>query len=117
MSRHKNIDTLWGRIRGKRGCRPPVRRRARPSLEQLENRLVLSVGGGWISSTQSGQSGDGLLGQYYNNSTLSGTPSFTRWDNRIDFSWTDSNADPGGSSDPASHPLGPTIGRPNGPVH
>ena len=62
---------------------------------------LVSVGGGWISGIQAGQSGEGILGQYYNNSTLSGTPSFTRWDNRIDFSWTDSYAYPGGSPGPS----------------
>ena len=108
MSYKNDNGRLWGWIRGKRGRRPLAWRRARPALEALENRLTPSVGGGWISSTQSGQSGDGLLGQYYNNSTLSGTPSFTRWDDRIDFSWTDSNAYPGGSSDPGFGSVGPS---------
>ena len=107
MSWYKGLVTHWGRIRGKRGCRTLVRRRARPALEQLEFRLTPSVGGGWISSTQSGQSGDGLLGQYYNNSTLSGTPSFTRWDDRVDFSSPGNNSDPGGSPDPAFASVGP----------
>src|SRR5271169_3716545 len=101
MSRREYIGTVWGWVRGKRERRPPTWRRARPALESLEYRLTLSVGGGWISSTQYGQSGDGLLGQYYNNSALLGTPSFTRWDNRADFVWTDNNAYPGGSPDPA----------------
>ncbi len=70
--------------------------------------MTLSVGGGWISSTQFGQSGEGVYGQYYNNANLSGTPAFVRWDNRIDFSWTDGNASPGGSTDPAFRSVGPS---------
>ena len=107
MSRREDIGTLWGWVGGKRGRRPPARRRARPALEALEYRRVPSVGGGWISSTQAGQSGDGLLGRYYNNPTLSGTPSFTRWDNQADFVWTNNDAYPGGSPDPAFASVGP----------
>ena len=73
-------------------------------MEELECHLALSVGGGWIASTQIGE---GVLGQYYNNSTLSGTSSFTRWDNRIDFSYSNGNAYPGGSSDPSFQSVGP----------
>ncbi len=60
-----------------------------------------------ITGTLSSQSGVGLLGQYYSNSTLSGTPTFTRWDDRADFLWTDGNAIPGGSTDPAFASVGP----------
>ena len=60
-----------------------------------------------ITGTLSGQSGVGLLGQYYSNSTLSGTPSFTRWDDRVDFLWTDGNAFPGGSPAPGFASVGP----------
>ena len=60
-----------------------------------------------ITGTLNGQSGVGLLGQYYSNSTLSGTPTFTRWDDRADFVWTDGNAFPGGSADPAFASVGP----------
>jgi hypothetical protein len=108
MSRRKNIGTPWGQIRGKRGGRRPAWRRARPTVEELEYRLALSVGGGWIASTQSGQSGNGILGQYYNNSALSGTPSFTRWDDRIDFPLLGGNVYPGGSPDPAFRSVGPS---------
>ena len=73
----------------------------------MEYRLTPSVGGGWISSTQAGQSGDGLLGQYYGNSTLSGTPSFTRWDDRVDVFSPGSNSGPGGSPDSAFGSVGP----------
>jgi hypothetical protein len=38
------------------------------------------VGGGFT--------GGGLLGQYFNNPTLSGTPAFTRQDVRVDFNWS-----------------------------
>jgi hypothetical protein len=75
--------------------------KTRYSLEQLETRLALSIGGGWVSSTQSGQSGDGLLGQYYNNSAISGSPSFTRWDNRVDLLSPFSTTNVSGSPDPA----------------
>ncbi|MBV8607173.1 MAG: hypothetical protein JO034_06895 [Singulisphaera sp.] len=108
MSRRKNIRTLWGQIRGKQGDRRPAWRRAHPAVEELEYRLAPSVGGGWINSTLSGQSGDGILGQYYNNSALSGTPSFTRWDDRVDSFFPDSNAYPGGSPDPAFGSVGPS---------
>ena len=107
MIRRNRIGTLEGCTRSKRRSRLPAWRRARPGLEELEVRLTPSVGGGWISSTQLGQSGEGFLGQYYSNATLSGTPAFTRWDNRVDFSWTDGNADPGGSTDPAFASVGP----------
>jgi len=96
LSYRKNNGRQWEQTSEKRRSRRPARRRARPAVEELEYRLALSVGGGWIASTQVGQSGDGILGQYYNNSALSGTPSFTCWDDRVD-----SNAYPGGSPDPA----------------
>ncbi len=99
--------SILSKIRGKRPCAPSARRRARPALEWLEKRIILSVGGGWISSTQSGQSGDGMLGQYYSNSTLAGTPSFTRWDNRVDLFSPGSDSGPGGSPDPAFGSVGP----------
>ena len=107
MRHHKAIARLFGRVRDKQGCPRPAARRARPFLERLENLIALSVGGGWINSTEFGQSGDGLLGQYFNNSTLSGTPSFTQWDNRVDSLWTAGNADPGGSTDPSFASVGP----------
>lgn len=106
MNRCRNIRTLWGRIRRKRGYQLSPRHRALLALEQLEIRLTPSVGGGWINSAQSGESGDGVLGQYYNNAALSGTPSFTRWDDRIDFSSPDGTLDPGGSPDPAFATVG-----------
>src|SRR5262249_6230952 len=56
------------------------------TLEHLEPRETPSAGGGFTNG--------GLVGQYYNNTTLSGTPSFTRDDVRLDFTWT---APPGGS--------------------
>ena len=43
----------------------------------------------------------------YDNANLTGTPSFTRWDDRVDFFWTDGNANPGGSTDPAFDSVGP----------
>ena len=38
----------------------------------------------------------GIKGDYFNNTTLTGSPSFTRTDNRIDFDW--GNNAPGGSN-------------------
>jgi hypothetical protein len=108
MSRQNNSRTLRKRDRVERGRGPRSWQRTRPAVEELEYRLTPSVGGGWISSTQAGQTGDGALGQYFSNSTLVGNPSFTRWDDRLDFSWPNSNAYPGGSPDPAFVSVGPT---------
>ena len=107
MSRCLNIVSQLRRFRDRRVRRAAASRRVRPCVEVMEYRLALSVGGGWVSSTQYGQSGNGLLGQYFTNSTRSANPSFTRWDNRVDFSWTKGNADPGGSTDPAFGSVGP----------
>jgi hypothetical protein len=52
----------------------------RLGYEELEPRTLLSAGGGFT--------GGGLLGQYFNNPTLSGTPAFTRQDVRVDFDWS-----------------------------
>jgi hypothetical protein len=101
-----NISSQWDRNRVERKRTPQRRWMVHPACEELEKRLTLS-GGGFISSTQFGQSGDGLLGQYYDNTAFSGTPSFTRWDDRIDFSWADGNAYPGGSPDPSFNAVGP----------
>ena len=106
--RNEARTRISGKARDKRPCAPSGRRaRTRPALEWLERRIALSVGGGWISNTQSGQSGDGLLGQYYSNSTLAGSASFNRWDDRIDLSSPGSNSGPGGSPDPAFGSVGP----------
>ena len=51
-----------------------------------------AAGGGWL--------GGGLAGQYYTNSTLDGTPSFTRRDVRLNFNWGVYGT-PGGSRSPA----------------
>ncbi len=73
MSLRKDVRTAWGQISGNRRHRPPARRSARLALERLECRLVPSVGGGWINSTQSGQSARGpTSATYYVGSALSG---------------------------------------------
>jgi hypothetical protein len=59
-------------------------------VEQMEPRHLFSVGGGFV--------GAGLLGQYYANTSLSGTPAFTRTDVRIDADWD--GASPAGSTSP-----------------
>jgi hypothetical protein len=64
-----------------------------------------ATGGGWISGPQIGY---GIQGQYFNNPSLSGSPVFTRWDNRISFLWPDGNAHPAGTPDPAYAGVGPT---------
>ena len=61
------------------------------SITGSETGIVVQTAGAGATSL-TGQSGDGLFGQYYSNSTLSGTPAFTRSDDRIDFLWTDGNA-------------------------
>ena len=60
---------------------------------------MLSVGGGF--------SGAGILGEYFNNTTFSGTPAFTRTDVRIDFNWGATDA-PGGSTSPGFSSIGTT---------
>jgi len=60
----------------------------KPSLDLLEARTLLSVGGGYA--------GGGLTGQYFANTSLTGTPAFSRVDDRIDFNW--GSASPAGSS-------------------
>jgi hypothetical protein len=58
-----------------------------------------AVGGGWL--------GGGILGQYYNNSTPSGPPAFTRNDVRLNFNWG-AYGTPGGSRSPAFATVGHT---------
>jgi regulation of enolase protein 1 (concanavalin A-like superfamily) len=60
----------------------------KPWIDLLESRTLLSVGGGY--------SNGGLTGQYFTNTNLTGTPAFTRVDDRIDFNWGSTN--PAGSS-------------------
>src|SRR5262249_47322853 len=70
--------------------------KVRPEFEALEDRTLLSVGGGFT--------GGGLLGNYFNNTTLAGSPTFSRQDVRLDFSTT-SQAH-GGSTSPGYSALG-----------
>jgi hypothetical protein len=72
------------RIPGK--CRTAARRRL--TLEVLEGREAPSVGGGFT--------GGGIVGEYFDNTTLSGAPAFTRTDVRINFDWG-TTMTPGGS--------------------
>ena len=64
-----------------RGLSTPRRtvRRTRLALQTLESRDVPAVGGGFPAG--------GLLGEYFDNRDLAGTPAFTRQDVRIDFDW------------------------------
>src|SRR3954452_5687670 len=63
-------------------------RRPLAGLESLEDRTLLSLGGGSAAA--------GFLGEYFDNPGLRGTPSFTRGDVRIDFDWGGISG-PGGS--------------------
>ena len=66
-------------------------------IETLEPRLLLSVGGGFANA--------GIEGAYFNNTTLSGTPSFTRKEVRVNFDWGTTLA-PGGSLSPGYADVG-----------
>ena len=72
---------------------PPPRRpapRARLCLQPLEGRNLLAAGGGFTAG--------GVLGQYFANPDLDGSPAFSRTDVRIDFDWQ--GRAPGGSTSP-----------------
>jgi len=69
-----------------------LRRATHCLAEAMENRLLLSAGGGFT--------GAGITGSYYSNSSLTGTPSFTRVDDRVDFNFGINGA-PGGTTDPS----------------
>jgi hypothetical protein len=73
-----------------------VRAAARFHCESLEKRLLFNAGGGW--------SGTGITGQYFANGTNTAPASFTRTDNRIDF--TSGSELPGGSNDTAFAAVG-----------
>ena len=78
------------------------RRKARTTFRPMapspmEARTLLSVGGGYTAG--------GLVGQYYSNASLSGTPAFTRDDVRVNFDWGTTQA-PGGSIDAGFNAVG-----------
>lgn len=74
-----------------------LRTRFRLGLERLEDRSLPAVGGGYTAA--------GLLSEYFANNSLSGSPSFTRHDVRIDFNWGISLS-PGGSTSPGFRDVG-----------
>src|SRR5438067_4657141 len=74
------------------------RKRHALTLEQLEDRSLLAVGGGFTAA--------GILGEYFNNASLQGNASFARQDVRIDFDWG-AALRPGGSTDPKYAAVGP----------
>ena len=81
-------------------CLIPSRRTIRLprlALEVLEGREVPAIGGGFTAG--------GILGEYYDNPNLAGTPAFTRNDVRIDFDWQ--TRSPGGSNSPDFIRVGP----------
>lgn len=59
--------------------------------------MLAGVGGGFLDA--------GVTGEYFNNTALTGSPSFTRRDDRIDFDWG-TNIRPGGSSSDAFSAIG-----------
>ena len=61
----------------------------RPQLEELESRELMSTGGGFANA--------GIMGEYFNNTNLTGTAAFTRSDVRVDFDWGTTQT-PGGSA-------------------
>jgi hypothetical protein len=61
------------------------------AVESLEVRRLLSVGGGFTDA--------GIRGEYFANPALTGSPTFTRRDVRIDFDWG-TTVKPGGSISP-----------------
>jgi hypothetical protein len=61
-------------------------------IEEVNNTSIWP-GDVWSFKTAS-HLGGGLIGQYYNNSTLSGAPTITRIDPRIDFDWGLGTPDP-----------------------
>ena len=71
-------------------------RRVRLTVQPLEGRNLLAAGGGFA--------GGGLLGEYFDNPELSGTPAFTRRDVRVDFDWQERA--PGGSTSPGYQQVG-----------
>jgi hypothetical protein len=75
----------------------PAVTRAVAKVEQLEARRLMSVGGGFTAG--------GIVGQYFNNTSLNGSPSFTRRDVRIDFDWG-TTIKPGGSISPGFRDIG-----------
>jgi hypothetical protein len=83
-----NSPTIQARV-----ARDELRNAALVVCERLEERTLFNAGGGWT--------GGGIVGDYYNNGSFSGSPTFSRTDVRIDF--TPGSEAPGGglSSDPS----------------
>jgi hypothetical protein len=65
-------------------------RRSRLALHFLEARDIPAVGGGFTAA--------GILGEYFDNPNLAGSPAFSRRDVRVDFDW--GQRAPGGSTSP-----------------
>src|SRR5688572_31563650 len=63
----------------------------RSAIERLEERRLLSAGGGWTAG--------GLSGNYFANPDLTGPAAFSRSDVRLDFDWGTLHK-PGGSISP-----------------
>lgn len=99
MRRRGIFAHAFRKDRSRRSDRGSGGGRSAPLLEGLEDRLVFSVGGGWVTSAQGGAVGVGIFGRYYDASGFSGVPSLTRWDDRVAFFSPDGLGGPGGSSD------------------
>src|SRR5581483_1770942 len=90
-----------GGVQAPTRCKHHSHRRPRRCLltvEPLEERSLLAVGGGFTAA--------GILGEYFPNTSLLGNASFARQDVRIDFDWG-ANLLPGGSTDPKYAQVGP----------
>lgn len=99
MRRLGILGHAFRKDRIRRSGRDIGRGRNAPLMESLEDRLVFSVGGGWVTSVQSGTVGVGVFGRYYDAPGFSGAPSLTRWDNRVAFFSPDGIGGPGDSSE------------------
>ncbi|MHB1156682.1 MAG: PA14 domain-containing protein [Phycisphaerales bacterium] len=66
------------------------------AMEPLESRILLSAGGGFTDA--------GIVGEYFANTTLSGSPAFTRKEVRVEFDW--GGGAPGGSTSPGYADVG-----------
>ncbi len=81
--------------KAKKSPAPNLRRRL--YVEVLEARECPSVGGGFTNA--------GIIGDYFNNTTLAGAASFERSDVRVDFDWGTTMA-PGGSTSTGFNAIG-----------
>jgi hypothetical protein len=92
----RSVGSRMGKVGGSKANRSVWR--SSPQVEDLEGRIAPSVGGGFTNA--------GLLGQYFANTSLSGTPAFSRQDVRVAFYWWDWATS--GSTSPGFRDIGAT---------